>query len=436
MSRLRFPLLLTTCAATLGAQTMPSSIETPVTVRQLGPTVRTSAVTFGGVQHLRRLSDGRVLVNDPSRRQILLLDSTLANPVVVIDSAGGRDDSYGMRAGGLIPYRGDSTFFVDPTSSTLLLIDPAGRIARVMSMPTSAVTYLSSPNAFGFPGYSDAFGLVFRMPSSIRFPQAMPAEGAPPIVIRYEDSVAVVGMKLSTRRGDTLVKYGTGQIHTMRVSYNDYSSSDRNELWPTSDDWAMMADGSIALLSGREYRLRWVNTDGTRSDSPRLPFSWVHNTDDEKQRIADSINTGREKSYQDRVAAFDKAQLAAKDGKPSTPPRPGMPEVRPPSGPARPPTRPEMVQMTDVPDYFPAYERASNTFRADADNNVWIRPREAKRTTGGQVYDVVNRKGELIDRVRLPPGRTLIGFGPGGIVYLLARDAGATRIEVAHRRDN
>jgi hypothetical protein len=47
------------------------------------------------------------------------------------------------------------------------------------------------------------------------------------------------------------------------------------------------------------------------------------------------------------------------------------------------------------------------------------------------VYDVVNRQGELVDKVELPQGRTLIGFGPGGIVYLLARDAGATRIEQA-----
>src|SRR3954466_5946154 len=90
----------------------PSSIATKIAVRKLGPTVRTSAITFGGVQHVRRLSDGRLLVNDPSRRQVLLLDSTLANPIVVIDSVGGRDNSYGMRAGGIIPYRGDSTFFV------------------------------------------------------------------------------------------------------------------------------------------------------------------------------------------------------------------------------------------------------------------------------------------------------------------------------------
>src|SRR3954469_24421813 len=203
---------MTLLSAKAFGQDASSSISTKVAVRKLGPTIRTSAITFGGVQHIRRLSDGRVLVNDPSRHQVLLLDSTLANPVVVIDSIGGRDNSYGLRSGGIIPYRGDSTFFVDPTSSTLLLIDPAGKIAKVMSMPTNAVSYLSNPSSNGYPGFSETFGIVFRMQSSsFHYPDNPPAEGKPEIVIKYEDSSAVVGMKLSTRKGDTLVKYGTGQ---------------------------------------------------------------------------------------------------------------------------------------------------------------------------------------------------------------------------------
>lgn len=34
------------------------------------------------------------------------------------------------------------------------------------------------------------------------------------------------------------------------------------------------------------------------------------------------------------------------------------------------------------------------------------------------MWDVVNRKGEVFQRVRLPEGRDIAGFGPGGIVYL------------------
>ena len=38
------------------------------------------------------------------------------------------------------------------------------------------------------------------------------------------------------------------------------------------------------------------------------------------------------------------------------------------------------------------------------------------------VYDVVNRKGELVHRVQLPSGRQLVGFGPGGTIFLSVRE--------------
>jgi hypothetical protein len=404
------------------AQEMPpQSIATKIVARKLGPTVRTSAIAFGGVQHIRRLSDGRVLVNDPGRRQVIMLDSALANPIVIIDSVGGRDNSYGMRSGGIIPYRGDSTFFIDPTSSTMLLIDPSGKIARVMSMPTNAVSYLASPGSYGYPGYSEAFGIVFRMQSSsFKYPNNPPPEGAPEVVIKYEDSVAVVGMKLSTRKGDTLAKYGTGQQMTARISWNNFDMNGNNEMFPVANDWALAADGSVALLSGREYRLRWINTDGTKTDSPRLPFTWDPNPDEEKQRIADSINTQRQKSYDDMIASRQRRADSLKAIKATVPP-----DL------TRPMRKPDIVRMLDIPDYFPAYERQSNSMRADADNRIWIRPRPPRSARGGPVYDIVNRQGELIDKVELPQGRMPMGFGPGGIVYLVYRDGGATRIEQA-----
>ena len=50
---------------------------------------------------------------------------------------------------------------------------------------------------------------------------------------------------------------------------------------------------------------------------------------------------------------------------------------------------------------------------------------------GGPVYDVINRKGELVDRVQIPVGRTIIGFGPTGSVYLINRDGTTVSLERA-----
>jgi sugar lactone lactonase YvrE len=60
--------------------------------------------------------------------------------------------------------------------------------------------------------------------------------------------------------------------------------------------------------------------------------------------------------------------------------------------------------------------------RADASGNIWVRTIPTRQVPGGPVYDVINREGKLIDRVQVPEGRTITGFGADGSVYLVTRD--------------
>ena len=41
---------------------------------------------------------------------------------------------------------------------------------------------------------------------------------------------------------------------------------------------------------------------------------------------------------------------------------------------------------------------------------------------GQPVYDVVNKQGQIVDRVQLPPFRTIAGFGPG-VIYMAVQDS-------------
>jgi hypothetical protein len=50
------------------------------------------------------------------------------------------------------------------------------------------------------------------------------------------------------------------------------------------------------------------------------------------------------------------------------------------------------------------------------------------------VYDVINRKGEIVERVQVPENRSIIGFGPAGAVYLMNREGTTTTIERASIR--
>jgi len=79
------------------------------------------------------------------------------------------------------------------------------------------------------------------------------------------------------------------------------------------------------------------------------------------------------------------------------------------------------VPLDSMPNYYPPIR--SGAASADRDNNLWILPTTTTQSKNGElVYDVVNRKGELFERVRLPAGRSLAGFGVGGVVYLMWSD--------------
>jgi hypothetical protein len=90
------------------------------------------------------------------------------------------------------------------------------------------------------------------------------------------------------------------------------------------------------------------------------------------------------------------------------------------------------VSPSELPDYKPPF--FVGAVRADAGGNLWIRPIPTKPIPGGPVYDVVNRRGTLIDRVQIPADRTIVGFGPGGAVYLQAREGATTYLERARVR--
>ncbi|HXD22553.1 MAG TPA: hypothetical protein VN613_04280 [Gemmatimonadaceae bacterium] len=49
----------------------------------------------------------------------------------------------------------------------------------------------------------------------------------------------------------------------------------------------------------------------------------------------------------------------------------------------------------------------------------------------GALCDVMNKTGVLVERVQIPPGRVIAGFGPGGVVYMGVLDGDIARLERA-----
>src|SRR4030095_13324136 len=89
--------------------------------RPLGAALATSD-PMGAISAVRQIPGGRLLVNDPARRRGVMLDSMMKTIAVVADTTPATQNAYGVRGGGILPWRGDSTLFLDPASLSMLAL--------------------------------------------------------------------------------------------------------------------------------------------------------------------------------------------------------------------------------------------------------------------------------------------------------------------------
>jgi hypothetical protein len=422
--------LLAAAASAAGAQQRPP-------IRQLGATVGKSTETFVRVTAVRPLSNGSLLVNDVGGRRLVLFNPQLSSFTLIADSTSATANAYGGRTGGLSAYRGDSSIFVDPTSLSMLVIDPSGKVARVISVPRAQdAQMLASP--LGNPALAPNGKLVYRSSPQIqtRFTSSPGGSGGAPTFLPPEipDSAPVLRIDLATRQVDTLGYIRTPKIK-IDMTRDDNGgvrmSSQINPL-PTVDDWAMTPDGAVAFVRGKDYHVDWINPDGTRASSPKVPFDWQRMTEEDKVAFIDSLKAARDRQGANAPTAATPggAPPAAGGGGPNIQifAGPGGPGGGPPRGGA-PTFQQNFIPASDLPDYKPPFFAGST--RADTEGNLWILTIPTSAIAGGPVYDVINRQGQLVDRVQIPTGRTVIGFGPGGAVYLQNRDGATVTIERA-----
>lgn len=419
----------------------PSSGAGRVAIRQLGTPVATSTEALGSLAAVRQLPNGNVLVNDQARRRVLLLDPQLNVVSVVADSTSNTASAYGARPGGLIAYRGDSTLFVDPASLSMLVIDPSGKIIRTIAAPRPSDVGFLSGGMMGNPGFDTQGRLIYRTMDFGRFQRPQPGQPfIPPIP---PDSAALVRFDLATRKLDTL---GFFKVPKPNVSMSqDANGGMRAQITmnplPVVDEWAVMSDGSVALLRGRDYHVEFIAADGAKTVAEKIPYDWQRMTDDDKQRFLDSAKVAIEKQRAALIGSGGVAGAAARGGLEGAigamaggativmrgdGPGGGAPRLDMGGGAPQPVV---MVPISDLPDYKPVF--GPGAVRADMDGRLWVRTIPTKVLTGGAVYEVIDRSGKLVDRVQVPTGTTIAGFGQGGVVYLGMRDDKGLHIQRA-----
>lgn len=404
----------TFCAASISsAQESTGSNATSIPVHQLKNVVASDTNVLMGLSAARHLPNGSVLVNDPTKRQLILFDPTLKKPKIIADTSTNSPNSYGLRpsTGGLIPYVGDSSLFVDSESLAFLVINPQGEFTRVMA-PTRAsdLTFITSA-PFPVAGFDAKGRLLYRTvrrpPSSVITAYDMSNPGTTFRVL--PDSAPIMRQDLDRREVDTLGFLKIPMSKTAMITFsNGVGSRPVVNPLPTGDEWTVLPDGTVAIVRAQDYHIDWLGSDRKITSSPKMPFDWKRITAEDKEHIVDSVK----KAEADRIAKIP-------------PPPPGSFAF---------PNPVLVVDAKDLPDFYPPVRQGQ--VRSDMEGRVWILPSTSITASGGGLmYDVVNREGVIIERVQLPKGRTLVGFGPKGIVYmhnvLSPRSAAIERAEVA-----
>lgn len=492
-----------------------------VPVRDVSPVVARTTQPLGGVNAVRVLSDGSLFVNDSQRRRLIKFDASLANPVIVADTAPGALMPYGQRSLGLMAYLGDTTIVVDASTMSLVALDPRGRTLRVMASPrpydinTLASTPLASyafdsqgrlyyrqgatgggpgggggamfgsgaeqrnrggnqggnPGAGGNRGAGGGFGGPpgggGGMGGGAQGGQRGGGQGGRGFTPGNQpDSVPIIRVDFDTRKADTVtfVKVPKNDMQMTRGEDGSTRIVVKINPLPQADDWALLADGTVAVMRVLDYHVDYYRPDGSHVASDKLPFDWKHISDEEKTKMVDSLQT-LAKTASERAGAGGGGGFRMNF---------------------------EPIAADKLPDYFPPIRQGSSI--ADHQGNLWVLPstsnlaaqlaqtmlggrgmgpgmgggggpRQATPATSGApaaatagaasgapagapgeagrqgqgpaqgmmgmmpmadqpplVYDVISREGKLMQRVKLPGGRQIVGFGPNGVLYLQVRE--------------
>ena len=195
--------------------------------------------------------DGRVLVNDTQRRQLLVFDAALTTRNVARRLCQRHGAVVRRTPGGIIPYLADSTLFVDPAGLSMLVISPSGTIARVASVPRAQDATAMGNNNATLPGLDARGRLVYRGLTRVK----QEVNGGLTTAV-FPDSLDIDRIDLATRRVDTVGYYKVAKVK-MVITQTEHGMTVGGEFNPmqTVDDWAVLADGSLAIIRGQDYHV-------------------------------------------------------------------------------------------------------------------------------------------------------------------------------------
>jgi hypothetical protein len=330
---------------------------------------------FGLVAGIRPLSNGHVIVADPLGQVLAVVDLD-SGTLDTLGGVGQGPQEY-RQPDAIFPLPGDTTLLVDLGNARLVEIAPEGTFGR-----TSPLARQGSAGQLRIviPRFVDASGSYYYEPEDIT---AGPA-GDSALVMRFPRDEVRGELVCAIKLADPADQQRRGSIMLGRRPLS------------ARDDWAVAPDGSVAVVRADGYRVEWIAPDGSRVIGTPNPVRPQRIGRAEQEQWFSEFLTG-EISVGIRRSADGSRQITFRRGSSSR--------------------TPADLDAYDWPDRLPPF-RAKRT-RVSPAGELWV---ERYLPAGSPpLVDIFNRAGEKVAEVELPPGRRVVGFGPG-LVYLVRTD--------------
>jgi hypothetical protein len=341
---------------------------------------------FTRIVGVRELSDGRILLADRTERHVSFIDFA-TGAIDQVGRQGGGPGEYEMPTG-LFAWPDDGALLVDLANTRMTRITSEGRLDE--SWPV-----MSSTGRFINPSTTDEEGRVYYSTAG----SFTMGAGAPPPsdsqpVVRWDpatdahDTVAMLYSppRVSASHGGSGggLSVSTGSGGPMRMS------GIRRQPFRPVDAWSVAPNGDVVVVRATDYRVDWYS-GGSVTSGPTNPYEPIRITQAEKEAWADA-QTGQSMTMM--VVGG-----SGGGGRTLETPRPDLDEV-------------------DFPDVKPAFQATGTSVTPEGE--LWVR-RYQRHDAEQPLYDVFDRQGELTKQVRLPAGRSIVGFGRG-VVYTVSMD--------------
>ncbi len=356
---------------------------------------------FTQIAGVRELKDGRLVVIDPRDKTVQVVDLK-AGTATKLGREGSGPGEYGIPMR-LMPLPSDTTAIVDMLNNRLLLINPDAKVGGFvdLNVPPPAGGRGGGMVMMGgqIPSAADAKGRMYIQGSPFRMTENGP---------QSSDSVPMVRWDRASGKRDTLawlrLPAGANQVSSRggRGNQQVMVRMGGGPPFTGADQMLVAPDGRIAIVHHDPYSVEFVSETGQRTRGQPIRYDRLR------------ITEGHKQEWRDRQKTATGMQMTVdNNGRRSAT-----------VGPAGQTQDPETWGGEYMPPFLTGALNVSN------DGYLWV----LRTGPAGQplTFDVIDRAGNLAQRVVLPKRSRLLGFG-NGAVYIARLDEDDLQYLQKHR---